>query len=331
MNPLPSPEVEVTEDYWLALLDQGENPIDHRAPLRVPASTAVGGRERPACPSTNADDGHLPTGELRRASFWDDLETWRREGRTFQAPVIGCNKGGLLVRVRDGIAFLPASQLVDLPCSLGTERLRAELEQLVGREYDLRLIEVDQQRNRVICSARAAHWAGDEIASRLDVLDAQVGSETEGAVRSLCEFGAFVDLGGIDGLIHVSELSWQRVGHPSEVLSIGQTVRVLVLNVDRESRRVGLSLKRLFRNPWPLVAQRHAVGDVIDATITNVVDFGAFAIVEEGVEGLVHISELAEGPFDHPSDVVNEGQQVRARILHIDVQGRRLGLSMRQA
>lgn len=319
-------EVDTSEDYWRALLEQGEIAA---CPGRRPHD-AASDRKRAADavpPATDLGDDR----DERRETFWSELEAWQAEGRVFRAPAIGCNKGGLLMRVHDNIAFLPASQLVDLPCSLGTDRLRADLEQLVGREFDLRIIEIDRSRNRVICSERAASLMDDSLCARLDELEAQIGNEIEGEVRTLCDFGAFVDLGGIDGLIHVSEIGWQRVGHPSEVLTPGQRLRVLVLNVDRDARRVGLSLKRLRRNPWPLVAERHAVGDVIDAIITNVVDFGAFAVVDEGVEGLVHISELADQPFGHPSEVVSEGQHVRVRILHIDVEGRRLGLSLRQA
>jgi small subunit ribosomal protein S1 len=321
-------DLVATEDYWRALFEQGEVAATTHAPLgdefRAP------GHARQAGDRATGSNGASAERDDRRDSLWAELDAWHHDGRTFRAPAIGCNKGGLLVRVRDSIAFLPASQLVDLPCSLGTDRLRADLEQMVGREFDLRLIELDRSRNRVICSERAATLIDDDLACRLDTLEAQVGAEVEGVVRSLCDFGVFVDLGGIDGLIHVSELGWQRVGHPSEILTVGQRVRVLVLSTDRDARRVALSLKRLDRNPWPLVAQRHAIGDVIDAVITNVVDFGAFAVVEEGVEGLIHISELADRPFNQPGDVVGEGQQVRVRVLHIDVDGRRLGLSLRQ-
>jgi small subunit ribosomal protein S1 len=324
-------ELTPTEDYWRALLAQGEMALG--AVGQAPYGDEGRGRVRRAADREHDRGANgLSEGRFeRRDDFWTDLEAWHREARTFRAPVIGCNKGGLLVRVRESIAFLPASQLVDLPCSLGTERLRADLERMVGQEFDLRVIEIDRSRNRVICSERAAHWVDDDVVARLDALEAQIGSEIEGAVRSLCDFGAFVDLGGIDGLIHVSELSWQRVGHPSEVLEIGQRVPVLVINVDRAARRVGLSVKRLHRNPWPAVGEQHAVGDVIDAVVTNVVDFGAFAMVSEGVEGLIHISELADHPFDHPREVVHEGQAVQVRVLHIDVDGRRLGLSIRQA
>jgi small subunit ribosomal protein S1 len=326
-------DLRPTEDYWRALFEQGEMASTSRTPRPSvndvpPEQRSCRDREQGAVDHDADRDAEQ---DDRRETFWCELESWLSEGRVFRAPIIGCNKGGLLVRVRENIAFLPASQLINLPCSLGTDRLRADLEQRVGHELDLRLIELDRSRNRVICSERAASYMDESLAARLDDLESRIGSEVEGEVRTLCDFGAFVDLGGIDGLIHVSEIGWQRVGHPSEALHQGQRVQVLVLSVDRDARRVALSLKRLHRNPWPLVAERHAVGDIIDAVITNVVDFGAFAVVEEGVEGLVHISELSDQPFSEPREVVTEGQRVRLRVLHIDADGRRLGLSLRQA
>jgi small subunit ribosomal protein S1 len=152
----------------------------------------------------------------------------------------------------------------------------------------------------------------------------------EAAVTNLCDFGAFADLGGIEGLIHISELSWGRVGHPRDVLSSGQRVKVFIMNVDPQAERVALSIKRLQPDPWQSVEQRYQVGQTIEALITNVVDFGAFACIEEGLEGLIHISELAEGQFLHPRNVVKEGQRVKVNVLNIDGKARRLGLSLRQ-
>jgi small subunit ribosomal protein S1 len=156
------------------------------------------------------------------------------------------------------------------------------------------------------------------------------GDIKRGRVTNLCSFGAFVDLGGIEGLIHVSEMSWGRVGHPSDVLRIGDEVEVYVINVNREEKKIGLSLKRLQPDPWATVEERYQVGQLVQGTITNVVSFGAFARIEEGVEGLIHISELAEGNFLHPRNVVKEGDVVTARILNIDSANHRLGLSLRR-
>jgi small subunit ribosomal protein S1 len=149
-------------------------------------------------------------------------------------------------------------------------------------------------------------------------------------VTNLCSFGAFVDLGGLEGLIHVSELSWGRVDHPSDVLEPNQSVDVYVLNIDRERGRVGLSLKRLLPDPWQSVEERYCVGQTVEGIVTHVVVFGAFARIEEGLEGLIHVSELAEGDFLHPRNVVQEGDTVTARILNIDSARRRMGLSLRR-
>ena len=155
------------------------------------------------------------------------------------------------------------------------------------------------------------------------------GSVVHGSITNLCDFGAFVDLGGLEGLIHISELSWGRVGHPTDMLQRGQEIDAYVLSVDRENARIALSLKRLFPDPWKTVGERYSIGQMVSGTITNVVDFGAFACIEEGLEGLIHVSELAEGHFLHPRNVVAEGQLVQARILSIDSEARRLGLSLR--
>lgn len=324
-------ERPLDEGYWQALLQQEEQAPEVPEP---PPPLLLGEG------AVTTPEHRMPRRSQRRgipaAGRPDDdrEEEWRRlyeqyeKREVFHARVIGCNKGGLLVRLGKCIGFVPASQLAELPECLGTHRLRDELEAMVGRELQLRIIELNKERNRIICSERATTWADGEIQARLDAL--QAGQVVSGRVRSLCEFGAFVDIGGVDGLIHISEISWRRVDHPRDVLEVGQEVQVYVLNVDREQRRIGLSLRRLEQDPWKLVAKRYQVGDLVDAVITNVVDFGAFARIPEGVEGLIHISELAEGRFLHPRNVVEEGERVTARILNIDPEGRRLGLSLRQ-
>ena len=179
----------------------------------------------------------------------------------------------------------------------------------------------------MILSERAAQV---EAGTRADILTGlQPGDVVTGIITNLCEFGAFVDLGGLEGLIHISELSWGRVGHPQNLLSRGQEVDVYVLGVDRNAGRVALSLKRMRPDPWASVEDRYEVGQLVEGVVTNVVDFGAFACIEEGLEGLIHVSELAEGNFLHPRNVVTEGEMVRARILTIDGTARRLGLSLR--
>ncbi len=323
-------ELPLDEEYWQALLQQEEEAPEAPAPppppmfvegaITTPEHRMPRRSQRQGIRSARIDE--------EREQEWRQLQERFEKGEVFRARVIGCNKGGLLVRLGKCIGFVPASQLEELPECLGTERLRDELEAMVGRELTLRIIELDKSRNRIICSERATTWVDDEIEARLNSLEP--GQVVRGRVRSLCEFGAFVDLGGIDGLIHISEMSWQRVAHPRDVLQVGQEVEVYVLNVDRAQRRIGLSLRQLEPDPWKLVGERYRVGDLVDVVITNVVDFGAFARVPEGVEGLIHISELAEGHFFHPRNVVREGDRVTARVLNIDPENRRLGLSLRQ-
>jgi small subunit ribosomal protein S1 len=193
----------------------------------------------------------------------------------------------------------------------------------------VRLIEVDASQYRLVFSERAAMPGSRPPAAILSSLQAD--DVCEGTVTNLTSFGAFVDLGGVEGLIHISEISWDRVGHPSDVLEPGQVVQVHVLGVNPEERRIALSLKRLRPNPWSRVESRYRVGEIIEGTVTNVVNFGAFVRVDEGLEGLIHVSELAEGTFLHPRNVVHEGDRVRVRVLNVDVAHRRLGLSLRQA
>jgi small subunit ribosomal protein S1 len=249
-------------------------------------------------------------------------------GEVLELPVVGCNRGGALVAWNGLQGFVPASHLVDLSPSADEGERQGELRRLVGTRLCLKIIEVDSQLRRFVLSERASRL--DE-SRRQDLLDQLCpGDICRGHVTNLCSFGAFVDLGGLEGLVHVSELSWGRVDHPSDVLGPGDPVEVYVLNVDRERRRVGLSVKRLQPDPWQSVEERYHVGQVIEGIVTHVVDFGAFARVEDGLEGLIHVSELAEGNFIHPRNVVQEGDVVAARVLSIDSERRRMGLSMRQ-
>lgn len=328
-------ESPLDEEYWQALLHQEEQapppPEAHRGDgwsnALVLGEGAVAGPEHEMSrrPQTESPDGQFKDA---RDEEWHWLHELYEQRQVTTVRAIGCNRGGLLVRLGACIGFVPASQLADVPECLGTEELRGELEAMVGRELQVKLIELDRSRNRIICSERATAWSDDEVSARLESLE--TGQVVCGEVRSLCEFGAFIDLGGIDGLIHISELSWDRVGHPSDILDVGQEVEVCVLKVDPEQRRIALSLKQLQPDPWMLVEENYDVGDVVDAVITNVVEFGAFARVPEGIEGLIHISELAEGHFLHARNVVQEGDRVVARVLNIDSVSHRLGLSLRQ-
>lgn len=260
---------------------------------------------------------------------WARMQACFERKESLKGQVTGWNKGGLLVQLGNLQGFIPASQLIRFPRHLDTAARDEFLAQQVGKELELAIIELERERNRLVLSERACIWGGRQGQELLEILKS--GDIVEGIVSNLCNFGAFVDLGGFDGLVHISEISWRRVGHPQDVLSIGQRVRVRVLSVDREHGRIALSLRRLATDPWEDVEQRYHVGQIVRGVITNVVNFGAFARIEDGLEGLIHISELAEGNFSHPRNVVQEGQEVNVCILNIDGAKRRLGLSLRQA
>jgi len=202
---------------------------------------------------------------------------------------------------------------------------------LTGQTMQLKVVELDRRRNRLILSERAAmrDWRKDQKERLLSELNK--GDTVNGIITSIAQFGAFVDLGGADGLIHLSELAWHRVEHPSEVVHVGQKVQVYVLNVDEVRKRIALSLRKMTPEPWSVIHDTYTVGQVITVTITKLTNFGAFAKIDEGIEGLIHISELADYRVNHPKEIVQEGDEVQVRIIRIDPQRRRVGLSLRQA
>lgn len=312
-----SGDVSLDEGYWEALLRDGEN--GRAAPVANRVSTWGGGdSDVPGAPAP-----------VDVANQWKDARETMERGTVLELPVIGCNRGGVLVGWKDLRGFVPASHLVNLSPSADADERYSELRRLTGAQLRLKIIELDAEQHRFILSERAARLNEDCRQELLNTLSP--GDIRQGRVANLCSFGAFVDLGGVEGLVHVSELSWGRIDHPGDVLEPGQSVEVYVLNVDRERGRVGLSVKRLRPDPWQSVEQRYYIGQIVKGVITNVVDFGAFARVEQGLEGLIHISELAEGSFLHPRNVVQEGDVVAARVLSIDGEKRRMGLSLRRA
>lgn len=313
---------EVDEAYWSALLQEGE-----MIPEEEAASTPTSWDEVEFAEHHEfidlTDDHHFP-----QASDWLEMRTFMDSDLSLELPVIGSNRGGLLVQWKSLRGFVPASQLVDFPATISEHVRRQELTAYIERSLLLRIIELDEMQNRLILSERAAQVNPGTRAAILDSLSE--GDVCYGSVTNVCDFGVFVDFGGIEGLIHISELSWGRVGHPGDVLKRGQHVSVYVMEVNKDLGRVALSVKRLQDDPWKTVNERYVVGQVVTGTVTNVVDFGAFACIEDGLEGLIHISELAEGHFLHPRNVVREGDVIQARILNIDGPSRRLGLSLRE-
>lgn len=248
-----------------------------------------------------------------------------------KSKVIGCNRGGLLVSLGLLRGFLPNSQIN--PRRFANRRpTNEQLQKLIGEVVSLKVIEVDQERNRLILSERAAtKEIREERRARL-LDEIQEGDEYDGRVINLTNYGAFVDIGGIEGLVHLSELSWKRVSNPADILSVGEEVQVSVLSVDQERQRIALSIKRLEPDPWTLIDELYDEGQLIEANITRLTKFGAFARLNDqyGLEGLIHISELSDGHVEHPREVIKSSDNVMVRIIRIDPDQRQLGLSLKQ-
>lgn len=310
------------ERYWQAVLREGEFSRQTAPPL-APQAAWLGFTMEAAEPQPPpAEKEPEPNDE------WEAAFQAMESGTALELRVTGYNRGGVLVDWDGRQGFVPVSHLSDISSYMDEKEREQVLRQQVGKVLRLRIIEVYPERSRLVLSERATR--ADEACRRERLENLKPGDICTGRVTNLCSFGAFVDLDGLEGLVHISEISWGRVDHPAEVLTPGQAVRVMVLNIDRERGRVGLSIKRTQEDPWRDIEERYTVGQLIDSVITNVVDFGAFAQVEEGIEGLVHVSELAEEGVD-PRYVVKEGQRVQLRVIHVDSRRRRLGLSLRQA
>lgn len=270
---------------------------------------------------------------IRRAeeeSDWRRAQQLYEESEAIETQVAGFNKGGLIVRLGRLRGFVPASQLVAEHRGSNTQQPEERWARLVGTEIHVKVIELNRKRKRLILSERAALRVVRE-AQKAELLEnLRPGEVRRGVVSSLADFGAFVNLGGADGLIHLSELSWNRTAKPNEVLDVGQEVEVYVLNVDRERKRIALSLKRLEPEPWATAESRYYVGQLVEGTITRLANFGAFALVNDELEGLIHISELSNGRINHPQEVVREGEKHVMRIIRIDPKRRRMGLSLKR-
>ncbi len=266
---------------------------------------------------------------------WREAERLFETQEMFSGHVAGYNKGGLIVRLGKVRGFVPASQLdASRHPHISESGVSSEERwgQLTGETLQLKVIEIDRERNRLILSERAAMREWRKFQKEKLLSELTEGEVRKGRVISLADFGAFVDLGGADGLIHLSELSWKRVNHPKEVLNVGDEVEVYVLNVDRERRRIGLSRKRLQPDPWSLAEEQYHIDQLVEGVITKLAKFGAFACIvgDEEIEGLIHISEISEDHITHPKEVVQEGQIVTLRIIRIDADQRRMGLSLKR-
>jgi small subunit ribosomal protein S1 len=264
------------------------------------------------------------------AKDWESASQMHTDGGIVRCKVVGFNKGGLLVQFNRIRGFVPASQIAQLHGRTAAEERQQALQRMVNQEIPLKVIEVDRERNRLVFSERSATQEWRKAQKHRLLSELQAGDILSGRVNQLTNFGAFIDLGGADGLAHISELSWQRVNHPREVLSPGQEVRVMVVEIDSERERIGLSLRKLQENPWDTIDQRYSLGQIVNGPVTNVTPFGAFVQIEEAVEGLIHASELDADPQTQPGDVLRPGQEITAKVISLDRQRQRMGLSLRR-
>jgi small subunit ribosomal protein S1 len=303
------------ESWWEAVLAEDE--AQYTSP---PAKATPDGQA-----SSPYSPAHNQAKDMESVD-WDRAIDLYEKDHAIELIVNGHNRGGLLVNGKGLQGFVPISHLIEMPA----EKADPEewLDNYIGQALWLKIIECDPERGRVVFSERAALA---EPGSRNELLEnLKPGDCIFGTVTNITDFGVFVDLGGVEGLIHVSEISWGRVRHPSDVVQLGEQLEVHVIHVDQERARVALSLKRLFPNPWETAQERYFPGQIIEATVTSIVPFGAFARLEEGLDGLIHVSEICpDDTVTKPADILREGQRVRVRVLHVDGSRQRLGLSMR--
>ncbi len=257
---------------------------------------------------------------------WERARKLLGTDEVVQVSIAGHNRGGVLVRWNRLEGFIPSSHLVSI--NMANERREIWME-MMGKVIGCKVIEVDQDRRRLIFSEREAQkeWRAQQKARLLAEL--KEGDRVQGTVTGLRDFGAFVNLGGADGLIHVSELAWHRVDHPRDVLKVGDEIEVYVLSLDRASNRIALSRKRLLQDPWQDAASRYHEGQLVEGTITNVVDFGAFIALDNGLEGLLHLSEMGDGSLKEPHSYVKKGDRLSLRISHLEPEKRRVGFTQR--
>jgi len=268
--------------------------------------------------------------KARQEKSWRKLQEIYEANDVIEAEVTNYNKGGLLVNL-DGVrGFVPASQVSEIRGGDDASK-QADMARLIGTSLPLKVIEINRHRNRLILSERQAVQERRDVMKEKLIEELKESEVRRGRVSSICDFGAFVDIGGADGLVHLSELSWSRVRHPSEILKVGQEIDVYVLGINSQEKKIALSIKRTQAEPWSQVAAKYEVGQLVKGTVTQLANFGAFARIEDGIEGLIHVSELTDERITHPKQVVKEGDDLLLRIIRIDPQRRRMGLSLRRA
>ena len=271
---------------------------------------------------------------LKRAQeqiSWENVEKLLTSDNVIDSKIIGFNKGGLIVGVEGLRGFVPSSQISAMRRSQSTgETPEQRWQKMIGQPITVRVIEVDRERRRLILSERAASTESRQSIKERVIDELEEGKVYTGRVTSLANFGAFININGADGLVHLSELSWDHIDHPREVLEVGQEIKVKVINVDREKKRIGLSVRALQNDPWKSRVEKYSVGQLVEGVITRLTKFGAFARLEGDIEGLIHISEIAEHRIEHPKEVLKEGEVKSLRVIRIDPEQHRIGLSLRK-
>ncbi|MFN8528960.1 MAG: S1 RNA-binding domain-containing protein [Anaerolineae bacterium] len=278
------------------------------------------------------EDGNLvlSVSQAQQTEDWKKAEELMTQDQIWEGIISEANRGGLIVLFGNLRGFVPASHVLDLPRGLNEDERKVRMQRLVGQKIPLKIIEVNRKRRRLVFSQRDAQRGSREARKELLLEQLHEGDVRKGVVSGLRDFGAFVDLGGADGLIHISELAWHRVNHPKEVLKVGDEIDVYILRLDAEGKRIGLSLKRLQENPWAMVEELYHVGQLVEGIVSRVTQFGAFVSLEPGIEALLHTSQIADPAPEDASLVVHEGQRLLMRVISIEADKQRLGLSLKE-
>jgi small subunit ribosomal protein S1 len=276
-------------------------------------------------------DGNLvvSVSQARQSEDWEKAEHMLENNEIYEGVVQDANRGGLIIPFGNLRGFVPASHVMDLPRGLNENDRKDYMVNLVGKKVAVKVIEVNRKRRRLVLSQRDASRGRRDSRKESLLGELKEGEVRRGVVSGLRDFGAFVDLGGADGLIHISELAWYRVKHPKEVLAVGDEVDVYILRLDQDGKRIGLSLKRLQPNPWALVDEMYHVGQLIEGEVSRVAQFGAFVSLRPGIEALLHTSQMADPPPEDPTTILSEGQHLLMRIITIESHRQRLGLSLK--
>ncbi len=276
-------------------------------------------------------DGNLvlSVSQARQTEDWTKAEELMASGEIWEGVVTDANRGGLIVPFGNLRGFVPASHVMDLPRGLNENDRKGHMSGLVGKKVAVKVIEVNRKRRRLVLSQRDAQRGRRDMRKESLLEELAEGEVRRGVVSGLRDFGAFVDLGGADGLIHISELAWHRVKHPRELLTVGEEIDVFILRLDREGKRIGLSLKRLQPNPWAMVDEMYHVGQLIEGEVSRVAQFGAFVSLDPGIEALLHTSQMADPAPEDPTGLLIEGQKLLMRIISIESHRQRLGLSLK--